>query len=98
MKIRRRRNLAISTGSLIMGCDFIAKFFLSMEKNMTQTLTTNDCGESSLCGKTFLTVVSGVDDCPFEDYVFSGQCIIANFGFVRPQDMHMDYFPVLYDI
>ena len=28
-----------------------------------------------------------------EDYVFSGQCIVANFGFVKEQRMHMDYDP-----
>ena len=26
-----------------------------------------------------------------DDFVLSGQCIIANFGFVREQGMHMNY-------
>ena len=78
------------------GCEFIAKFFLMMEKNMTETLTEDECGDCNLVGKNFLTVVSGVDDCSFKDYVFSGQCVIANFGFVRRQHMHMDYYPILH--
>ena len=80
------------------GCEFIAKFFLLMEENLTKTLTIDECGDCHLVGKSFLTVVSGVEDCVFKDYVFSGQCVIANFGFVRRQNMHMDYYPILYDL
>ena len=28
-----------------------------------------------------------------ENYVFSGQCVVANFGFVKEQAMHMDFDP-----
>ena len=40
-----------------------------------------------------LANIVGVTENRFENYVMSGQCIIANFGFVQEQNSHTDYKP-----
>ena len=78
------------------GCEFIPQFFYLMKKNLTESLTNEDTDGDICDRRRFLNVICGVDGWKCDDYVFSGECIIANFGFVREQDMHMDYLPVIY--
>ena len=67
-----------------------------MKKNLTESLTYKDTDGDTYDSRKFLSVICGVDDWKGDDYEFSGECIIANFGFVREQDMHMDYLPIIY--
>lgn len=75
------------------GLVFIAKFFVSMESS----LLNNRMEENDGIFYNYLNLIVRVRDADFSDYKMSGQCVIANFGFVQEQALHMDFVPVKYD-
>ena len=78
-------------------CKFIGRFFMDLETNLLHREHEEDGSDLSKkpCeDDTLLCNIVGVRKCNFKDYVFSGQCLIADFGFVPEQQMHMDYPPV----
>ena len=79
------------------GCQFIAKYFCRLERGLLeQNNGTEDDSEMKkpIC---YLDAIVGVEGANFDEYKCSGHCIIANFGFVRNQKLHMHYHPVVYD-
>ena len=78
------------------GFSAIAEFFETFEKNWTENLSHDSGDKGKIDGANLLSNIVGVEGKIFNDYRMSGQCIIANFGFVREQAMHMDYVPIFY--
>ena len=76
---------------------FIAKYFSNLESNLLKKRCSMNSTTSQIESKNYLDAILGIEGVRFEDYTLSGQCIIANFGFVQEQGWHTDYKPVTYD-
>ena len=78
------------------GLDYIAKFFILMEKNLLGRQIIDSEKIDYPCDPFHIANIIGLSGASWKNYELSGQCIIANFGFVREQSMHMNYLPVQY--
>ena len=76
-------------------CRNIASFFEEIERKLVTIRF--ECYDSDDENEAFegnnISRLMGNEEMGCEDYVFSGQCIVANFGFVREQQMHMAFDP-----
>ena len=79
------------------GCTAIAEFFEKLEKCWTGDVEVAVDGEKIRMDTNLLSNAIDAGNHVFKDYKFSGQCIIANFGFVREQKIYMDFLPIAYD-
>ena len=76
---------------------FIPQFFVMLEKSLTTYIDSDDSTTDVDNNGNWLSLILGIDGVKFDDYMCSGQSILANFGFVREQDLHMDFVPIRYE-
>ena len=70
-------------------CQNIAPFFKEMERKLvTIRFMCLDSNNNTFKGNNISRLMKN-PEVGCEDYVFLGQCIVANFGFVREQAMHI---------
>ena len=74
-------------------CRNIATFFEEMERKLATIRFTNLDTEDNSYEGTIISRLMGNAAVGCDNYVFSGQCIVANFGFVREQGMHLAFDP-----
>ena len=79
------------------GCPFIAKYFVELENNLLHKPYFVSSEVGNTIEKNYLSAILGLIDIDFNEYTLSGQCVIANFGFVQEQVLHTDYDPIEYD-
>ena len=68
----------------------VAHFLEKMENNLINKNINTDDG-------SILSQHVGEKKIRFDNYCFSGQCVIANFGLVQEQGWHTDYDLVPYE-
>ena len=72
-------------------CNNIAFFFKELEKKITGLKFKLEYGKNKEIEGNNMSRFLGNPKFNCEDFELSGQCIVANFGFVREQGMHMNY-------
>ena len=74
-------------------CNTIASFFEAMERKLaTIRFECTDKDNNSFVANNISRLMTN-SEVGCKDYVFSGQCIVANFGFMQEEKMHMNNDP-----
>ena len=71
----------------------IEKYFVETKKILLRRKDEVQEDEDNVKYSNLVSNMVGVIENNFNNYVMSGQCIIANFGFVPEQPLHTDYKP-----